>query len=166
MFPVPDAQVLHFRLLSTLPDNPPPTVIDDEVHLFTDGSTEYGKTCVLASTSWSLMLATIGKRDFARIASGCLPGVVQTKKKRSWACNTTLSPLIPKLLITLNCNPRTLKPQPLQVTCNLKTPQLKPLPKARRQAGLVETWRESDFHSPTGRPWQGRLEDDELSASG
>ena len=78
MFPVPHEQVLHERMLSTLPDTPLSTVMDDEVHLFTDGSTEYGKTRVLSFNSWSLMLATLGKRDSVCIASGCLPGVVQS----------------------------------------------------------------------------------------
>ena len=81
MFPVPDEQVLHERMLSTLPDTPLSTVMDDEVHLFTDGSTEYGKTRVLSFNSWSLMLATLGKRDSVCIASGCLPGVVQTNNR-------------------------------------------------------------------------------------
>ena len=53
----------------------------DTLHIFTDGSTDQGNVPTLALSSWSVVLAEEGLQEPAVVASGPLPGVVQSNNR-------------------------------------------------------------------------------------
>ena len=80
-FPVTPQLQIHRNLLSVIPDVQAFPGLDDDLHLFTDGSTMFGTSSYLAFSSWSLMLAEPGSDEVTIVASGCLPGLIQTNNR-------------------------------------------------------------------------------------
>ena len=76
----PDLQK-HIADLCNLPHDDVGMLLPAGVHLFTDGSTMYGKEMTLAISSWAASLAELGSMESTCIVAAPLPGPVQTNNR-------------------------------------------------------------------------------------
>ena len=81
LFPETPLVAKHRAFLMSIPDQVAFPPLDDAVHLFVDGSTIHGNDSTLVLAGWSLMLAEEGLLESACVASGPLPGVLQSKNR-------------------------------------------------------------------------------------
>ena len=71
----------HIADLCNLPHDDVGMLLPAGVHLFTDGSTMYGKEMTLAISSWAVSLAELGSIESTCVVAAPLPGPVQTNNR-------------------------------------------------------------------------------------
>ena len=81
LFPVMSDYSLFLSELASIRDEQQFPSMPDTLHIFTDGSTDQGNVPTLALSSWSVVLAEEGLQEPAVVASGALPGVVQSNNR-------------------------------------------------------------------------------------
>ena len=81
LFPVVSEYSEFLLHLASVRDEQHYPCMPDTIHVFTDGSTDYGNTPGLALSSWSVILAEVEKQEPAVVASGILPGVTQSNNR-------------------------------------------------------------------------------------